>query len=165
MIKFCTKCGKGYPATAEYFRRDKRKKGGLGVWCRECTCATVAAWRKRNKEKYREYGRKYQHENLEKRCEYLRKYRKTLRGYISFLVGDIKTRCANRKYRDYKNYGGWGIRCLFTAVELYNWTIANGIDRRGLCIHRIDNDGDYTLSNITFLGRSEHTKLHRGILI
>lgn len=161
MKKSCTKCGKEYPATTEYFRRDKRKKSGLGVWCRECNCTVAAIWRKRNLEKHREYARQYGRLNKEKRCEYLRKYRKTLRGYVSFLVGDIKTRCGNEKYQDYKNYGGRGIKCLFTANELYDWLIIRNIDPRGLCIHRIDNDGDYTLDNITFLARNEHTKLHR----
>lgn len=37
-LKQCTKCKEEKPATLEYFVGDKRRKSGLGSWCRKC-CA------------------------------------------------------------------------------------------------------------------------------
>lgn len=36
--KRCSKCGIEYPATAEYFYRDKCSKDGLRVQCKSCRC-------------------------------------------------------------------------------------------------------------------------------
>lgn len=35
-IKKCTKCGKEYPKTLEYFTKTKKNKDGLDYWCKEC---------------------------------------------------------------------------------------------------------------------------------
>ncbi len=42
--KICTKCGKEFPATLEFFRKDSRRKENLGCQCKDC-----------QKEYYREY--------------------------------------------------------------------------------------------------------------
>lgn len=34
--KTCSNCGKVYPATSEYFGKDKARKNGLQSWCKEC---------------------------------------------------------------------------------------------------------------------------------
>lgn len=39
VMKTCTKCGKTYPATPEYFNRAKADKSGLHSWCKECRIA------------------------------------------------------------------------------------------------------------------------------
>lgn len=36
MTKVCTSCGKEFPATLEYFRKDKRTPTGLGARCKGC---------------------------------------------------------------------------------------------------------------------------------
>lgn len=59
---------------------------------------------------------------------------------------DIKKRCGNPKFRQYKDYGGRGIYVCdewatdFTAFR--DWSLANGYEK-GLSIDRIDNDGPY----------------------
>ena len=143
--KACTKCGVEKPRTKEYFVLDGRRSDGLGSKCRKCANSENVGWRKKNPE----YSKKY-----------LRKYYKTLRGHISKLVGAIKNRCTHPSQSRYKYYGGRGIKCGFTSNELYNWLITNNIDPRGLQIHRIDNNENYTLGNIEFLNISAHTKLH-----
>lgn len=35
--KQCSKCGNKYPATAEYFNRDKSRVSGLFPWCKPCS--------------------------------------------------------------------------------------------------------------------------------
>jgi len=158
-MKTCTKCDKEYPTTAEFFPPNKRVKGNLGSWCRKCIRTAIKIWREKNPKKCREYDKKHRQENKEKRREYARYYNKTLRGYVTHLVSSIRDRCNNPNCKAYKYYGARGVKCLFTTAELYSWVITNSIDPRGLCIHRIDN-GNYMLSNIVFLSKSEHLKLH-----
>ena len=81
------------------------------------------------------------------------KYRKTFAGYAALLISRIKQRCNNQ-------YSGRGIKLCFTRVELLGWLKENNIDPRGLDIHRIEFNGNYTLGNIEFLTKSEHTILH-----
>ena len=44
MTKVCTKCHIEYPMTAEFFRLENRRPGGLGSWCRSCSRADNARW-------------------------------------------------------------------------------------------------------------------------
>lgn len=148
-MKTCTKCSEKLPATLEYFSPDKRNKDGLQGRCQNCCNNIRRIWREENPERHRKYQEKQQ-----------REYVKTFYGYVAYLVAHIKYRCTNRNYPDYKYYGGRGIRCLFTTQKLIKWLTVKDIDPRGLCIHRIDNDGNYSLNNIIFLERSRHTTLH-----
>lgn len=62
----------------------------------------------------------------------------------------IKNRCFNSNAREYKDYGGRGIKICdewkndFKAF--YDWSISNGY-KDNLSIDRIDNDGNYKPSN------------------
>lgn len=53
-------------------------------------------------------------------------------------------------YKDYKNYGGRGIKIcdewLHNFKSFHKWAIANGYSE-GLQIDRVDNNGDYEPSN------------------
>ena len=72
--KTCTKCGKSFPATAEYFHRDKSKKDGLRETCKKCESERHREYRKKNPEKLREYKREYRKKNPEKLKEYAKRY-------------------------------------------------------------------------------------------
>ena len=136
---------------AKYYQKNKEK-----------LCEYRRNYYRENKRKEQEYAKEYRRKNREEARKYQKEYSKTLRGYAAHLVHWIKSRCTDKRHQSYKNYGAHGIKCLFTSQELYNWLVANSIDPRGLCIHRIDNNGDYTLGNIKFLGRSEHAILHNA---
>jgi len=157
MNKKCTKCGEEYPATKEYFYQEKRFKIGLQAQCKACINVATAIWRKKAGL---QYNREHYQKNKEKYYKSCQKYRTTLRGYITQLIGNIKARCTNPNCKEYKYYGGRGIKCEFTGDELYSWIIVKEIDPRGLQIHRIDNDSNYILNNIEFLDRFVHIKRH-----
>ena len=62
---------------------------------------------------------------------------------------DIKTRCFNKKSRNYYKYGGRGISMCREWLEyepFKSWAVSNGYDDR-LSIDRIDVNGDYEPSN------------------
>ena len=145
IVKICTKCNVEYPATREYFPENKRCKDGFSSWCKMCNYNSTAIWQKKNRKR---------------RNEWMKKRYKTLKGYIGCLINNIKQRCNNKRCKDYKYYGGRGIKLCFTVDELCNWFITNKINPRNKQIHRIDNNSNYTLDNIEFLSKSKHMKLH-----
>lgn len=68
---------------------------------------------------------------------------------------DIKKRCNNPKNKFYKNYGGRGIKCSITEEEInFLWFRDNASEMKIPTIDRIDNDGDYELSNCRFIEKS-----------
>lgn len=99
-FKRCTKCQIEYPATAEYFVRNKRNKDGLHVWCKVCkksyneankerdraryaeyyaenhvrVLAKSQRWREANRERSRETSRQWRQDNPGRRSEYHKTY-------------------------------------------------------------------------------------------
>ena len=66
-FKKCTGCGEEKPATAEFFYRDRRKKGGLRTKCKDC------------KRKYQNQRRKEHPEKCKAQMAAVYKYRKKRR--------------------------------------------------------------------------------------
>jgi hypothetical protein len=58
--KTCTLCGVVYPATTEYFHRDKGKRCGLQPQCTLCRNNVKTAWRTKYPERHRVTSRAYQ---------------------------------------------------------------------------------------------------------
>src|SRR3990167_5777909 len=73
--KQCTKCGRSFPATAEYFSRDKYNADGFTYQCKECRRANAKRHYTENRDKELERVRKYREENRERVNEYSRQYR------------------------------------------------------------------------------------------
>jgi len=91
--KKCSKCGEIFPATTEYFYRQKDKKGNPGLhWqCKTCRknyakewyhrpevrkqqIENTKRWSKENEEHVKEYRKKYHEENREHLNEQSKKY-------------------------------------------------------------------------------------------
>jgi len=75
-------------------------------------------------------------------------------------VKNNRVRYKEYGYKQYKDYGGRGIKVKFTSFEdFYNHIINTiKIDPRGLTIDRIDNDGHYEKGNIRFVSRAENNR-------
>jgi hypothetical protein len=67
----------------------------------------------------------------------------------------MKYRCCNPSRKEYKRYGGRGIKVCDEWMEFKSfmeWSIANGYSD-DLTLDRIDNDGDYAPSNCRWVSR------------
>jgi hypothetical protein len=68
----------------------------------------------------------------------------------------MKNRCENPNVRQYKDYGGRGIRvCDRWRSSFENFLADVGERPAGLSLDRIDNDGDYEPGNVKWSTRSE----------
>ena len=80
----------------------------------------------------------------------------------------MRSRCNNPKRKEYKNYGGRGIKVCDEWDDFavfYSWARKNGW-AKGLDIDRIDNDGDYSPENCRVVSRKEnlrHTRHNRHL--
>lgn len=63
MTRTCTgPCGQAFPATVEYFYKNRKGRLGLGSYCK--TCHKALAGRNLNREKRRQRNRKYELKKL-----------------------------------------------------------------------------------------------------
>lgn len=72
----------------------------------------------------------------------------------------MKRRCYNKKYKQYKDWGGRGIKICEEwkndPNKFIEWAINNGYNDK-LCIDRINNDGDYEPSNCRWIIHRENS--------
>lgn len=70
----------------------------------------------------------------------------------------MRQRCRNPRCRNYKYYGGRGIKDRYLGFEAF---VADmGEKPPGCDLHRVDNDKDYEPGNCVWLPHLEHISLH-----
>jgi hypothetical protein len=80
---------------------------------------------------------------------------------------DAHRRCLNPNVKNYKEYGGRGIKFLFTSFEQFFAHIGPRPESKlpsGLSLYsldRIDNDGNYEIGNVRWSTRSEQERSKR----
>jgi hypothetical protein len=78
-----------------------------------------------------------------------------------------KNRCYNKNDKRYKDYGGRGISvCLdwkHNPKVFIEWALTHGW-KKGLCIDRINNDGNYKPDNCRFVTRAESNRNKRLLI-
>ena len=78
---------------------------------------------------------------------------------------DMFTRCYNPNFKQFKDYGGRGIRVAkvwWDFVSFYQWAMANGYVESKFLLDHINNDGDYKPSNCRWATRSQANKNRRS---
>lgn len=77
----------------------------------------------------------------------------------------IKQRCFNPKNKSFIDYGGRGIKICeewkLSFESFHNWSISNGYSE-GLSIDRVDNDGNYELSNCRWTTKKFQSRNRRN---
>lgn len=78
---------------------------------------------------------------------------------------NAKNRCENLQNIGYKNYGGRGIKMLMTPEDFkFLWNRDNAISMKKPSIDRIDNNGNYKISNCRFIEWAENLIKDQWIL-
>jgi len=91
-----------------------------------------------------------------KNKDWIKKHKWT-RHYVS-----AKQRCTNPKNASYKRYGKRGIKFLMTVDDFkFLWFRDKSYLMKRPSIDRIDNDGNYELSNCRFMEMSKNTRKKR----
>ena len=140
-MKKCSKCK--IEQLLGNFYKNRSKRGGFSNECKAC----VVLYKQSSK------GRESHRKSDAKR------YR-TIIGYLQVVFKNMKNRCCNPNRKDYKNYGGRGIKICFNSSEEFVDYVVNvlQVDPRELQIDRINNDGNYEPGNIRFVSRAENNQ-------
>lgn len=85
-----------------------------------------------------------------------------LRARLNIVYSSLKTRCNNPNSKDYKNYGGRGIKVCdeWSKFEpFYQWVISNGYDMDSkLEVDRKDNNKGYSPDNCRLISKAENNR-------
>lgn len=73
---------------------------------------------------------------------------------------NARDRCTNPRHRDFKNYGGRGIKFRFKSVHQFLAEVGRKPSPE-FVLDRIDNDGHYEVGNLRWATRSESQKNQR----
>ena len=77
-MKTCSKCKRGFPATLEFFHKNKLGKYGLNSKCKECK----SQYQQDNREHRLKYFKQWYQDNKEQIAEQHRQYRKDNREKV-----------------------------------------------------------------------------------
>lgn len=95
--------------------------------------------------------------------KYLKKHKKYMKehGWLSHYY-DAKRRCTKSNRKDYPRYGGKGIKFLMTSEDFkFLWFRDKAYEMTKPSIDRINNKGNYELSNCRFIENVENTALSK----
>ena len=156
-------------------QKNKEYRAKMTKEQKERYAKTNKKWRTKNSDRLLDYQKQWNEENKKKSKETRRKRGKTKRGTTIRVLNKIKERCNNVNCKDYKNYGGRGIKLNITIEDfekLYfssdTCPICNDLfifdhTKKRRNTHRIDNSKDYTKDNIVIWCSSCHATHHNKL--
>jgi len=158
--KLCSRCSVWKPLSK--YRKDSRRRDDRQSHCNKCLCEQNKIYQKEHKTEIILYRQTHKVEA----AEWSKKYRQTLNGYLRSCYYSLNRRCNSSNFKQYKDYGGRGIKNLFKSFgNFYQYVTINleltYNDIKGKQIDRINNDGHYKPGNIQFLTRAKHLIKHR----
>ena len=146
--KLCRNCKK--VKNLSEFHIDKLRKDGLCYSCKECKNLFSKIYYQNNRVDRAIYSRLRRKNNPDYYAE-LARLRRQQTPWKYTLLG-IKARCNNPNSKDYKYYGGRGIKCLITEEELKKlWFRDKAYKMKKPSIDREDNDGNYIIDNCSYI--------------
>lgn len=124
-------CTQNNPQPVENFYKRSESADGLEYYCKICARARSIASRKLQASRHPLYN----------------------------AWAGMKSRCSNLNHHQYADYGGRGIKVCdrWTTFENYEEDITKllGPKLPGMSVDRIDNNGNYELSNVRWATKAE----------
>ena len=122
---------------------EKERKNGYAVWKCLCDCGNVCYKKSSYLKRHPSCGCLGKKSMIEKNKKHGMVYSKEYNSWQS-----AKQRCTNINSKDYKNYGGKGIKMCNEWLDSFEQFFKDmGEKPKGYSLDRIDRDGNYEPSN------------------
>ena len=152
-FKLCSKCDEVKPLL-DFSKHSSCRFGHRSI-CKDCCGKDNVVYRENNPEVEKNYYKQNKEKIIQNSKKNYDIYREECPWKLT--LRQIKSRCNNPNNRDYKWYGGCGIKCLITEDELKElWFRDRAYELQIPSIDRIDNYGNYEFGNCEYIERIDN---------
>lgn len=128
LMKTCTKCGKSYPATREFFHREVSARDGLHSWCKPCAAAYIRIYNQIHAEEIRTAHNLYREAHKEQAVAYREAHKKEAVAVHRIWAQQNREEIAERrrKYRHQIYHGNPMVRLSRSISSRMRRALAGG---------------------------------------